>query len=91
VRDIVGLYLAPSDRTLVLCVDEKSQIQVLDRTAPLLPMRPGQIERRTHNHKRRDAASLFAVLDTQARSSARPNHDTALWSSATSSIPLRRM
>lgn len=48
VRDIVGLYLAPPDRALVLCVDEKSQIQALDRTAPLLPMRPGQPERRTH-------------------------------------------
>ena len=47
VRDIVGLYLNPPDRALVLCVDEKSQIQALDRTAPLLPMRPGQIERRT--------------------------------------------
>ena len=46
VRDIVGLYLDPPDRALVLCVDEKSQIQALDRTAPLLPMRPGQVERR---------------------------------------------
>ena len=49
VRDIVGLYLNPPRRALVLCVDEKSQIQALDRTAPLLPMRPGQIERRTHD------------------------------------------
>jgi hypothetical protein len=48
VRDIVGLYLAPPDRTLVLCVDEKSQIQALDRTQPLLPLRPGQPERRSH-------------------------------------------
>src|SRR5438045_9758609 len=48
VRDIVGLYLDPPERALVLCVDEKSQIQALDRTQPLLPMRPGQIERRTH-------------------------------------------
>ena len=47
VRDIVGLYLNPPQRALDLCVDEKSQIQALDRTAPLLPMRPGQIERRT--------------------------------------------
>ena len=46
VRDIVGLYLDPPDRALVLCVDEKSQIQALDRTQPLLPMRPGQAERR---------------------------------------------
>ena len=50
VRDIVGLYLNPPERALVLCVDEKSQIQALDRTAPLLPMRPGQIERRTHDY-----------------------------------------
>jgi hypothetical protein len=48
VRDIVGLYLAPADRALVLCVDEKSQVQALDRTAPLLSMPPGEIERRTH-------------------------------------------
>jgi transposase len=50
VRDIVGLYLDPPDRALVLCVDEKSQIQALDRTQPILPMRPGQIERRTHDY-----------------------------------------
>ncbi|EGO93394.1 Feruloyl esterase (plasmid) [Acidiphilium sp. PM] len=52
VRDIVGLYMAPPERALVLCVDEKSQIQALDRTQPLLPMRPGQIERRTHDYTR---------------------------------------
>ena len=52
VRDIVGLYLDPPDRAVVLCVDEKSQIQALDRTQPLLPMRPGQAERRTHDYKR---------------------------------------
>ena len=65
VRDIVGLYLNPPDRALVLCVDEKSQIQVLDRTAPLLPMRPGQIERCTHDYKRHGTTSLFAALDTR--------------------------
>jgi transposase len=65
VRDIVGLYLAPPDRALVLCVDEKSQIQALDRTAPLLPMRPGQIERRTHDYKRHGTTSLFAALDAK--------------------------
>jgi len=65
VRDIVGLYLAPPDRALVLCVDEKSQIQALDRTAPLLPMRPGQIERRTHDYARHGTTSLFAALDTR--------------------------
>src|SRR5712692_490856 len=65
VRDIVGLYLAPPERALVLCVDEKSQIQALDRTAPLLPMRPGQIERRTHDYARHGTTSLFATLDTK--------------------------
>jgi transposase len=65
VRDIVGLYLAPPERALVLCVDEKSQIQALDRTAPLLPMRPGQIERRTHDYARHGTTSLFAALNTR--------------------------
>ena len=50
VRDIVGLYLNPPDKALVLCVDEKAQIQALDRSQPLLPMRPGQVERRTHDY-----------------------------------------
>ena len=63
VRDIVGLYLAPPERALVLCVDEKSQIQALDRTQPLLPMRPGQVERRSHDYKRHGTLSLFAALD----------------------------
>ena len=63
VRDIVGLYLAPPDRALVLCVDEKSQIQALDRSQPLLPMRPGQAERRSHDYKRHGTTSLFAALD----------------------------
>jgi transposase len=66
VRDIVGLYLDPPDRALVLCVDEKSQIQALDRTAPLLPMRPGQIERRTHDYARYGTTSLFAALNTKS-------------------------
>jgi transposase len=65
VRDIVGLYMNPPERALVLCVDEKSQIQALDRTAPLLPMRPGQIERRTHDYARHGTTSLFAALDTK--------------------------
>ena len=65
VRDIVGLYLDPPDRAVVLCVDEKSQIQALDRTQPLLPMRPGQAERRTHDYKRHGTLSLFAALDVQ--------------------------
>lgn len=63
VRDIVGLYMAPPKRALVLCVDEKSQIQALDRTQPLLPMRPGQAERRTHDYTRHGTTSLFAALD----------------------------
>jgi len=63
VRDIVGLYMDPPDRAIVLCVDEKSQIQALNRTQPLLPMRPGQIERRTHDYKRHGTTSLFAALD----------------------------
>jgi transposase len=63
VRDIVGLYMAPPDRALVLCVDEKSQIQALDRTQPLLPMRPGQPERRSHDYTRHGTLSLFAALD----------------------------
>jgi transposase len=63
VRDIVGLYLNPPERALVLCVDEKSQIQALDRTAPLLPMRPGQIERRSHDYQRHGTTSLFAAFD----------------------------
>jgi transposase len=63
VRDIVGLYLDPPERALVLCVDEKSQIQALDRTQPLLPMRPGQPERRTHDYIRHGTTSLFAALD----------------------------
>ena len=63
VRDIVGLYLDPQGRALVLCVDEKSQIQALDRTRPLLPLRPGQVERRTHDYVRHGTTSLFAALD----------------------------
>jgi len=62
VKDIVGLYLNPPEQALVLCVDEKSQIQALDRTQPLLPMRPGQIERRTHDYVRHGTTSLFAAL-----------------------------
>ena len=66
VRDIVGLYLSPPERALVLCVDEKSQIQALDRTQPLLPLRPGQVERRIHDCKRCGTTSLFAALDVKA-------------------------
>ena len=86
-RDIVGLYL-----NLVLCVDEKSQIQALDRTSPLLPMRPGPAERRTHDYLSHGTTSLFAALDTKTgkvigRCHQRP---PSRWSSASSSIPRRR-
>ena len=63
VRDIVGLYLNPPDRALVLYVDEKSQIQALDRTQPILPMMPGVPERRTHDYSRHGTTTLFAALD----------------------------
>jgi len=63
VRDVVGLYLHPPDRALVLCVDEKSQIQALDRTAPLLPLRPGLPERQTHDYKRHGTTTLFAAFN----------------------------
>ncbi len=65
VRDIVGLYLNPPEQTraVVLCVDEKSQIQALDRSQPILPMRPGQVERRTHDYYRHGTTSLFTALD----------------------------
>jgi len=63
VRDVVGLYLSPPANAIVLCVDEKSQIQALDRSQPMLPMRPGQTARRTHDYKRHGTTSLFAALD----------------------------
>ncbi len=63
VRDIVGLYLDPPDKAVVLCVDEKTQVQALDRTQPILPMRPGTPERRTHDYRRFGITSLFAALN----------------------------
>jgi len=63
VRDIVGLYLNPPEHAVVFCVDEKPQIQALDRTAPLLPLRPGQAERRTHDYQRHGTTTLFAAMD----------------------------
>src|SRR5688572_24262527 len=65
VRDIVGLYINPPEHAIVLCVDEKAQIQALDRTQPLLPMRPGQVERRTNDYKRHGTTSLFAALEVK--------------------------
>lgn len=63
VRDVVGLYMSPPERAIVLCVDEKSQLQALDRTQPLLPMTPGQAERQTHDYVRNGTTSLFAALN----------------------------
>jgi len=77
VRDIVGLYINPPEHAVVLCVDEKSQIQALDRTAPLLPLRPGQVERRTHDYRRHGTISLFAALDVKTSrviTALRPRH-----------------
>ena len=65
VRDIAGLYLNPPERALVLCLDEKTQIQALDRSQPVLPMRPGQAERRSHDYFRHGTTSLFAALDAK--------------------------
>jgi transposase len=64
--DVVGLYTNPPDNAVVLCVDEKTQVQALDRTQPLLPMRPDQIARRTHDYKRNGTTQLFAALDVAA-------------------------
>lgn len=77
VRDIVGLYLDPPARALVLCVDEKSQIQALDRTAPILPLRPGLPERQTHDYKRHGTTTLFAafnILNGKVIGSCLPRH-----------------
>jgi transposase len=63
VRDIVGLYMNPPDKAIVLSVDEKSQIQALDRTQPILPLRPGLPERRTHDYERHGTTTLFAALN----------------------------
>ena len=63
VRDVVGIYMNPPERAVVCCVDEKTGIQALDRTQPVLPMRPGQVERRTHDYVRNGVTDLFAALD----------------------------
>jgi len=83
VTDVIGLYLHPPEKAVVLCVDEKSQIQALDRTQPLLPMRPGQVERRTHDYVRHGTATLFAALDiatgeVTGRTYARHRHEEFL-------------
>ncbi len=77
VTDVVGLYLAPPENAVVLCVDEKSQIQALDRTAPMLPMRPGDVEKRTHDYKRHGTTTLFAALEIatgQVTGAVKPKH-----------------
>jgi transposase len=83
VRDVIGLYLHPPEKAVVLCLDVKSQIQALDHTQPLLPMRPGQPERRTHDYVRHGTATLFAALDVASgevtgRSYARHRHQEFL-------------
>lgn len=80
VRDVVGVYLNPPDKAVVLCVDEKTSIQALDRTQPALPMRPGQVERRTHDYKRHGVTDLFAALNVatgQVLHQTRPRHRAA--------------
>ncbi|WP_422933238.1 IS630 family transposase [Sinomonas sp. P47F7] len=77
VTDVVGLYLAPPEDAIVLCVDEKSQVQALDRTAPMLPMQPRQIERRTHDYTRHGTTTLFAALEVatgQVTAAVKPKH-----------------
>ena len=77
VTDICGLYLAPPENAIVLCVDEKSQIQALDRTVPILPMQEGQIERRSHDYYRHGTSTLFAALDIatgQVTAALKPRH-----------------
>jgi len=77
VRDVIGLYLNPPDKALVLCVDEKSQIQALDRTQPVLPLRPGIPARQTHDYERHGTTTLFAalnILDGTVIGSCLPRH-----------------
>ncbi len=77
VRDVVGLYMNPPEHAVVMCVDEKTSIQALDRTQPSLPMRPGQVERRTHDYKRNGVTDLFAALNLatgQVVHHTRPQH-----------------
>jgi transposase len=80
VRDVVGLYLDPPANALVLCVDEKTQVQALERSQPVLPMRPGQPERRTHDYYRHGTLSLFAALEVATGriiSATKPKHRSA--------------
>ena len=77
VTDVCGLYLAPPENAIVLCVDEKSQIQALDRTMPVLPMQPGLVERRSHDYVRHGTTTLFAALEIatgQVTAALKPRH-----------------
>lgn len=85
VRDIVGLYLHPPDRALVLCVDEKSQIQALDRTQPILPLAPGVAERRTDGTGRRNSSVFSTASTARCRT-----HSMSTWSSTTTARTRRR-
>lgn len=79
VRDVVGLYMDPPSNALVLCVDEKTQVQALERSQPVLPMRPGRAERRTHDYYRHGTLALFAALNVatgQVISATKPKHRT---------------
>jgi transposase len=75
VRDIVGLYLSPPQNAVVFCVDEKTCVQALERTQPLLPLRPGQLERRTHDYERHGSLDLFAALDVATGKVLTRTHD----------------
>jgi len=72
IRDVVGLYLAPPQSAVVVCVDEKTQIQALDRTRPILPMRPGIPQRPIHDYIRHGTTALFAALETATGRSSTP-------------------
>jgi hypothetical protein len=86
VTDVVGLYMAPPQNAIVLCVDAKSQVQALDRTAPMLRMQPGLPERRTHDYRRHGTTTLFAALGSPpARSPPPANPGIGIKSSCASS------
>jgi len=94
VRDIVGLYLNPPEHAVVLCVDEKSQVQALDRTQPILPMRPGTPERDTHDYVRHGVTSLFAALNVATGAVIHETHrrhrtieSRGFWSQSTKPCP----
>ena len=77
VRDVVGLFLNPPDKAVVVCIDEKSQVQALDRTAPILPIRPGIPAKQTHDYVRHGTTTLFAALEIatgKVTSAVKPRH-----------------